>query len=390
MRKSFLLLVALCLLASAAFSQEPTTAEAFQKRGLARFDQEEYSLAIADFTKAIQLKPEVPDYYYARGATYLTMANGSREKLQLSLADLSKALQIDPKIFNALSARAAVRRKLGDLAGAIADVTQEMTLAEPSSVLFSQRAGLLFEKGDLDASIADMTKAIQLNPKDYDAYKFRAEIYSRKKQHQLAIADLTKVIDMIGSFAHAYDRRSEEKLFAGDTYGSIADSTLEIENTNGDGSKASAYQRRAWIYFLINQLPQSLADMQKAQELDASGSLFRPFVTFLVTRKMNKVAEANEVLNKWSPKYSGPSEFDKQVISYLQNKTTAIQLLAAAADDEKKLFANTYIGLNLWASGNKVAANKYLQFVMGSGARRYNFAYDLVRPLARLSETAKP
>ena len=59
-------------------------AQTYYNRGLAYSKKGELELAIADYTKAIELKPDYADAYYSRGGAFLRL--GEREKAEVDLA----------------------------------------------------------------------------------------------------------------------------------------------------------------------------------------------------------------------------------------------------------------------------------------------------------------
>jgi lipoprotein NlpI len=60
-------LAALGLPLYVAADEEPKDAGAFFTRGVKRYQNGEYDLAIADFDQAIRIKPDEPDVLYLRG-----------------------------------------------------------------------------------------------------------------------------------------------------------------------------------------------------------------------------------------------------------------------------------------------------------------------------------
>lgn len=59
---------------------------AYYNRGNLRCSQQDYRGAIADYTRAIELRPDFGDAYYNRGLVYLRQGNTAA-----GTADLSKA-----------------------------------------------------------------------------------------------------------------------------------------------------------------------------------------------------------------------------------------------------------------------------------------------------------
>ncbi len=63
-------------------------AETYYNRGLAHSKKGELELAIAAYTKAIELKPDYAEAYYNRGGAFLRL--GEREKAKLDIATARK------------------------------------------------------------------------------------------------------------------------------------------------------------------------------------------------------------------------------------------------------------------------------------------------------------
>ena len=61
-------------------------AEAYYNRGLAHSKNGELELAIEDYTKAIELKPDYADAYYYRGGAWLRLGEHEKAKLDLETA----------------------------------------------------------------------------------------------------------------------------------------------------------------------------------------------------------------------------------------------------------------------------------------------------------------
>ena len=71
-------------------SRRPSDAESFLKRGLARQAQRDHDGAIEDFTKAIELDPNLAKAYAARGVSKESKGDGAGAK-----ADYSKSIQLE-------------------------------------------------------------------------------------------------------------------------------------------------------------------------------------------------------------------------------------------------------------------------------------------------------
>jgi tetratricopeptide (TPR) repeat protein len=63
------------------------------KSGFAHFCQDQFELAIKDFSKVIKLDPDLVKAYHYRSGAYF--ANGQYE---LAIQDMSKAFKLDPEL----------------------------------------------------------------------------------------------------------------------------------------------------------------------------------------------------------------------------------------------------------------------------------------------------
>lgn len=61
-------------------------AETYYNRGVAHSKKGELELAIADYTKAIALKPNYTDAYYNRGGAFLRLGNREKAKSDIETA----------------------------------------------------------------------------------------------------------------------------------------------------------------------------------------------------------------------------------------------------------------------------------------------------------------
>ena len=73
-----------------------------------RIHLEDYKGAIFDFTKAIELNPQSPDAYYARG-----IAKVHLEDYRGAIADYNKTIELNPKSADAYYARSIAKHIFG-------------------------------------------------------------------------------------------------------------------------------------------------------------------------------------------------------------------------------------------------------------------------------------
>jgi tetratricopeptide (TPR) repeat protein len=91
---------------------------ALHERGLLLAEMGDKTGAIADFTEAIRLNPNSSESYAARGYELDYLDDSG------ALSDYDRALALDPRNISALYGRSYAKLRLGDKAGAIADLKE--------------------------------------------------------------------------------------------------------------------------------------------------------------------------------------------------------------------------------------------------------------------------
>ncbi len=137
--------------------QNSQTAEQHKNTGDDKFSRKNFTGAIVDYTKAIEMKPDYASAYSGRGLSYYNIAEYNK-----SLEDLNTAITMNINYFLA----------------------------------YDTRGRIYFERKEFDRAIADFTEAIRLNPKFAEAYDARAYSYWNKSENSLAISDFRKVIEL--------------------------------------------------------------------------------------------------------------------------------------------------------------------------------------------------
>lgn len=95
---------------------DPNDFEAYNNRGLAYCDKEEYDKAITDYTKAIELNPKLANAYNNRGLVYFIRVEYDR-----AIGDYNEAIELDPKLAEAYRNRGNAYDARGEYDKAKAD-----------------------------------------------------------------------------------------------------------------------------------------------------------------------------------------------------------------------------------------------------------------------------
>lgn len=119
-----------------------------------------YSAAISDLDRAIELTPDHPVAYLLRAQARYHQTDDipANVKMQMTIADVDRALEISPR----------------------------------NAVAWFNKGNLLFESGDLTSALAAYTHAIDLQPDMGEAFYNRGYIYLKLGNQERGIADLSK------------------------------------------------------------------------------------------------------------------------------------------------------------------------------------------------------
>jgi tetratricopeptide (TPR) repeat protein len=177
---------------------------AYANRGFAYFKKRDYSRAIADFDRAIELDSTLAVAYYDRGMAHLQKRDIDYDR---GIADLETALRLEPQFPNlrrhlerALLARNRQEEEYissgithiqsGNYDKAIAAFDRAIRLnPDDSPVTYLHRGDAYAAKGDNDNAFVDFDQALWQNPFSIDAYVRRGDMYVARGRYDKAVAD---------------------------------------------------------------------------------------------------------------------------------------------------------------------------------------------------------
>lgn len=128
--------------------------EVFHNRGSIYFKMNNYENAILDYTKAIQLDPNLPEAYLGLGIVYTRL--GQYEKAEYHY---SKVIQVEPANENAYTNRGFARMKLQNFSGALEDFNQSLRLNPKNGLVYANRGSLYYQIDKLAEARQDWEKA---------------------------------------------------------------------------------------------------------------------------------------------------------------------------------------------------------------------------------------
>lgn len=180
-------------------------------RGVDAMNERDYERAVACFSEAIDLDPNLAEAYYNRAYIY-----GETGEFDKAISDYTEAIRVYPAFAEAFSSRSFAYRQIGEYDEAMADCNEAIRLDPQAAGSYGNRGGVHGDIGEYEKAIADCTKAIHLDPKLANAYLIRGCAYGSQGEYDKAIADATEAIRLAPQLASAYGLRARAYRESGD------------------------------------------------------------------------------------------------------------------------------------------------------------------------------
>ena len=192
-----------------------------------------YNKAIADYSQAIRLDPNLAPAYRDRGVAY--SYSGDYDN---ALVDFNQALRLNPNDPAVYRERGNVYGFKGDDTRCLADYNRAINVNPNYASVYVNRGNVYGRQGDNNRAIADYTYAIRLNPNELLAYTNRGLTYLDEKRYDQAIADFNQAIRLNATYDNAYFGRSIAYYYKGDLNRAIADCEMVLRiNPNDTDAK---------------------------------------------------------------------------------------------------------------------------------------------------------
>jgi len=165
--------------------------------GLVHFEGKAYEAATVSFSRALAQTEELVkavgqgSIYWYRGTAYLMEGEAKQ-----AIADYDRAIELRPDYALAYNNRGAAYASMGEYDLAIADFARTIEMRPDDAGGHFNRGASYFHQGESDLAIADFGRAIELTPDDAGAYYSRGVAYRDKGECDLAIADYDRAIEL--------------------------------------------------------------------------------------------------------------------------------------------------------------------------------------------------
>lgn len=186
----------------------------YDNRGVTFYGMKDYPAALADYTRAIELRPDDAFAYNNRGRTYSKMGD-----YPAAMANFARAIELQPDDDSTFFNRGLTHDRMEDYLPALADYTRAIELQPDNANAHNNRGNIYTKMGDHPAALADFTRTIELQPDDANAHNNRGLTYAKMEDYPAALADYAKAIklqpdddSLVYSSACAYALQREVEL----------------------------------------------------------------------------------------------------------------------------------------------------------------------------------
>lgn len=263
------------------------------------------------------MNPKDQRAYYSRGVSY-----SKRGDLDLAIADYTRAieLKLDPSL---AAGGARPYYQGGDLAPTDPGPSAQFNPLHRSAYL--ARGVAQSKKGNIDSAISDYEAALALDPRYPPAFVYRAGAYRVKHELARAMDDCDRAVAFGPKDPNAYLCRAFTYLAMGDPQRAVSACDLAIERAP---KAAGQYRICAMAHLQAGSIGQAIANLDRSQELDPKdpyGAIWREIAGWR-SNAADTLSEATAKLDM--TKWPAP------VIRLMLGTMTADELQRAADDPE--------------------------------------------------------
>lgn len=194
---------------------EELTAQHWFERGFNSTGPDE---KVRFYNEAIRLKPDYADAFNNRG-----VARYDKGDVKGALQDYNEAIRLKPDHALALSNRGDIRRLNGDVEGALQDCSEAIRLKPDYASAFNNRGAARYTKREIEGALQDYSEAIRLKPDYTEAFNNRGLAHYAKNEIESALRDYNEAIRLKPDYANAFNNRGVARNAKGDTDGALQD-----------------------------------------------------------------------------------------------------------------------------------------------------------------------
>lgn len=213
----------------------------YNSRGNAYYDLGNYRLAVDDFDKAIEFKPDYATAYSNRGAVYNHLGNYKK-----AIEDFDRAIKIKPIYAEAYNNRGSAHKGLGNYKQAIEDFRKAIEIEPDIAEFYKNRGVVYIHLGYYQQAIEDCNRALEMQPAYAEAHFNRGNAYFTLGNYRQAIEDYNRTTEIRPDFADAYNNRGLAYAGLGDQKQAVND--LKAAARLGDERARNVLKRQGIIW----------------------------------------------------------------------------------------------------------------------------------------------
>lgn len=177
--------------------------EDYNNRGLNYLNKEMNSLALKDFEKAIELKPDDADAWY-----YKSHALHNLKRYDEALEAINIVLESNPEYSGGQHQRGCTLFELEQYKNALGDFEKALESEPELFPAWMGKALSLYNLKRYDEALEVFNKAVKLNPEYDEAWFYRGCVYSIKRNKEKTLSDLSRAIGL--NVKNKKDAKSDE------------------------------------------------------------------------------------------------------------------------------------------------------------------------------------
>ncbi|MFP3043011.1 tetratricopeptide repeat protein [Treponema primitia] len=256
-------------------AKNPVTAIEFQRRAEMHRKNKDHTNAIADLTNAIALGPQyITEIYLKRGNEYHKI-----KSFELAIADFTRVINLNSDYAVAYRNRGMSYAAVGEYNKALSDITRAIQIAANTASMYSAQGIIHAAMGEYNSVIDDANKALAIDPGNTMAYTLRSDGYYSTGEFDKCIEDLQQLIRLEPGNIEHKNKLCTVLIERGTSYGQQEEHTKALPYFNRaialNLPRADTYANRGMAYYWLGDIEKAFADMAKAAQLDPNNTQIR-------------------------------------------------------------------------------------------------------------------
>ena len=361
-----------------ALKLNPSYALAFSSRGSAYYRKKDYDRAIKDYDQALRLKPDDAFYFDSRGNVYDDKGDSDH-----AFQDYAQAIRLDGKNGSYYVDRGLAYGHKGDTSHALADFDEAVRLNPEDAVAYASRGSLFAQNGDYEPAIRDYNQAVRLTPNSPNALIARGAVYLKQDDYDHTIEDMDQALRMNPKAADALANRGE--AYRGKKQFERAIQDLD-QSLLLNPDNPAALTSRSQAYISLGRFANAATDMAAAQKLQPD----YPYYPLWLYVARERAGQDGRIELEKSSRQAKLTEWPGPVFNLFLGKATTETLLAAASnsdakkDREQHCEAYFYLGEYALIKGNAADARRFFQQSVNTGVTAFVEYADAQAELKRV------